>query len=55
MSRKIILMRHGQPKLDATDKMSALDMKDWIEQYDHPKLPTNPYRMPASNSPQSPR
>ncbi|MDX7857563.1 MULTISPECIES: hypothetical protein [Aeromonas] len=27
-------MRHGQPKLAGTDKMSALEMKDWIEQYD---------------------
>ncbi|AZC31667.1 hypothetical protein C4K38_3709 [Pseudomonas chlororaphis subsp. piscium] len=22
-------MRHGQPKLAATDKLSALDMQDW--------------------------
>jgi broad specificity phosphatase PhoE len=42
VSRKIILMRHGQPKLDATDKMSALDMKDWIEQYDRSEITDQP-------------
>jgi broad specificity phosphatase PhoE len=33
MNREIILMRHGQPNLVAIDKVSALDMKLWIEQY----------------------
>ena len=42
MSRKIILMRHGQPKLAATDKMSALEMKDWIEQYDSSDITKHP-------------
>jgi hypothetical protein len=41
VSREIILMRHGQPKLVATDKMSALGMKDWIEQYNRSEF-TNP-------------
>ena len=42
MNREIILMRHGQPNLVVIDKVSALDMKRWIEQYnlseiiDHP-------------------
>jgi broad specificity phosphatase PhoE len=32
--KEIILMRHGQPNLAAHDKVSALGMKRWIEQYD---------------------
>ena len=35
-------MRHGQPKLVATDKMSALDMKDWIEQYNRSEITHHP-------------
>ncbi|CAI8835865.1 hypothetical protein PS893_04746 [Pseudomonas fluorescens] len=35
-------MRHGQPKLVATDKMSALDMKDWIEQYNQSEITDQP-------------
>ncbi len=38
MNREIILMRHGQPKLAATDKLSALDMQDWIEQYNRSEI-----------------
>ena len=42
MSKTIILMRHGQPKLAATDKMSALDMKNWIEQYNRSEITNQP-------------
>lgn len=35
-------MRHGQPKLAATNKMSALEMKDWIEQYDSADITNHP-------------
>ncbi|MBV7510761.1 histidine phosphatase family protein [Pseudomonas sp. PDM25] len=35
-------MRHGQPKLVATAKMSALDMKDWIEQYNRSEITNQP-------------
>ncbi|AYG43692.1 histidine phosphatase family protein [Pseudomonas sp. Leaf58] len=35
-------MRHGQPELGATDKMSALDMKKWIEQYDQSEITKQP-------------
>ncbi|MGY4026758.1 histidine phosphatase family protein [Aeromonas rivuli] len=38
----MILMRHGQPKLAGTDKMSALEMKDWIEHYDSSDTTTPP-------------
>ncbi|PQP01620.1 MULTISPECIES: histidine phosphatase family protein [Pseudomonas] len=31
-------MRHGQPKLATTEKISALDMKDWIEHYDRSEI-----------------
>ncbi|MBV6288372.1 histidine phosphatase family protein [Pseudomonas aegrilactucae] len=34
MAKEIILMRHGQPDLVMAGKLSALDMKRWIEQYD---------------------
>ncbi|WP_082920833.1 histidine phosphatase family protein [Pseudomonas sp. GR 6-02] len=34
MEKEIILMRHGQPDLAVQDKVSARDMKRWIEQYD---------------------
>ncbi|WP_409295456.1 histidine phosphatase family protein [Pseudomonas sp. KCJK8670] len=33
MGKEIILMRHGQPSLATTGKVSALGMKRWIEQY----------------------
>lgn len=33
MDGEIILIRHGQPNLILVDKVSALDMKCWIEQY----------------------
>ena len=42
MNREIILMRHGQPKLAATDKVSALDMKDWIEHYNRSEITLHP-------------
>ncbi|UVM48162.1 histidine phosphatase family protein [Pseudomonas sp. B21-015] len=35
-------MRHGQPKLVATEKMSALDMKDWIEHYNRSEIINQP-------------
>ncbi|WP_049866960.1 histidine phosphatase family protein [Pseudomonas brassicacearum] len=35
-------MRHGQPKLVETDKVSALDMKDWIEHYDRSEITHHP-------------
>lgn len=35
-------MRHGQPELVATDKMSALDMKNWIEQYNRSEITNQP-------------
>lgn len=34
VGKEIILMRHGQPNLAGLDKVSALGMKRWIEQYD---------------------
>ncbi|MBK5418646.1 histidine phosphatase family protein [Pseudomonas sp. TH31] len=42
MDREIILMRHGQPNLDVVDKVSALDMKRWIEQYDLSEIINQP-------------
>ena len=53
LKREIILMRHGQPKLAATDKISVFEMKDWIEQYDRSEI--THHHMPACNSPQPPR
>lgn len=35
-------MRHGQPKLVATEKMSALEMKDWIEHYNQSEITNQP-------------
>ncbi|EJM48147.1 hypothetical protein [Pseudomonas sp. GM48] len=35
-------MRHGQPKLAATEKISALEMKDWIEQYNRSEITHHP-------------
>lgn len=55
MNRTIILMRHGQPQLDEFGKLSALDMKDWIEHYNQSGITRQPAPMPASNSPQPPR
>lgn len=53
MNREIILMRHGQPKLMKVDKVSALEMKDWIEQYNRSEItrqpvPTASLRLAAS-------
>ena len=31
MNREIILMRHGQPALATLNKVSALEMKAWID------------------------
>lgn len=42
MDREIILMRHGQPDLVVVDKVSALDMKRWIEQYDLSEIINQP-------------
>lgn len=42
LKREIILMRHGQPKLAATDKISVFEMKDWIEQYDRSEITHHP-------------
>lgn len=42
MDREIILMRHGQPDLVELDKVSALDMKRWIEQYDLTEIINQP-------------
>lgn len=42
MSREIILMRHGQPNLAVTNKVSALDMKRWIEQYNLSEIINQP-------------
>ena len=42
MSREIILMRHGQPELAATGKVSALGMKEWIEHYNQSEITRQP-------------
>lgn len=42
MSKTIILMRHGQPKLATTEKISMLEMKDWIEHYNHSEIIRHP-------------
>lgn len=38
MSKTIILMRHGQPNMATTEKISMLEMKDWIEQYNRSEI-----------------
>lgn len=42
MHREIILIRHGQPNLALIDRMSALDMKCWIEQYELSEIVNQP-------------
>ncbi|MGA8136965.1 MAG: histidine phosphatase family protein [Pseudomonas gingeri] len=42
MNREIILMRHGQPNLAVIDRVSALDMKRWIEQYNLSEIINQP-------------
>lgn len=42
VDREIILMRHGQPDLVVVDKVSALDMKRWIERYDLSEIINQP-------------
>ena len=35
-------MRHGQPQLGEVGKLSALDMKDWIEHYNQSHITHQP-------------
>ncbi|KQQ55901.1 phosphoglycerate mutase [Pseudomonas sp. Leaf127] len=42
MTRKIILMRHGQPDLAPLSKVSAQGMKHWIEQYELSEITPQP-------------
>lgn len=42
MSKTIILMRHGQPNMARTEKISMLEMKDWIEQYNRSEIIRHP-------------
>jgi broad specificity phosphatase PhoE len=42
VNREIILMRHGQPKGVNVDKVSALEMKDWIEHYNRSEITQQP-------------
>ena len=42
MNREIILMRHGQPQLANVDKVSALEMQDWIEHYNRSEITQQP-------------
>lgn len=42
MIKEIILMRHGQPNLAHADKVSALDMKCWIEKYELSEIVDQP-------------
>ncbi|MBV8248093.1 MAG: hypothetical protein JO200_06540 [Comamonas sp.] len=42
MNREIILMRHGRPNLAPGGKVSALDMKCWIEQYELSEIVEHP-------------
>lgn len=46
MSKTIILMRHGQPNMVRTEKISMIEMKDWIEQYDRSEI----FRYPAPSA-----
>jgi broad specificity phosphatase PhoE len=46
VNKTIILMRHGQPKMAATEKISMLELKDWIEQYNRSEI----IRHPAPNA-----
>jgi len=36
--KEIILMRHGQPSLTQVDKVSAFEMKRWIEEYEQSEI-----------------
>ena len=47
MTAEIILMRHGQPALVTSNKVSALDMKDWIEGYNRAEITDQP--VPAAS------
>lgn len=42
MDREIILMRHGQPALAASQKVSALDMEGWINGYNRAGITDQP-------------
>ena len=42
MNKEIILMRHGQPDLAMTGRLSARDMKHWIEQYERSEIVDQP-------------
>lgn len=42
MSKTIILMRHGQPKMAARERISMFEMKDWIEQYNRSEIIRHP-------------
>lgn len=42
MAREIILMRHGRPNLAPVGKVSAFDMRHWIEQYDLSEIVEHP-------------
>lgn len=42
MIKEIILMRHGQPNLTHVDKVSALDMKCWVEEYELSEIVDQP-------------
>lgn len=42
MNREIILMRHGQPALATLNKVSALEMKAWIDHYNQSKIGCQP-------------
>lgn len=42
MIKEIILMRHGQPNLAHVGKVSALDMKRWIEEYELSEIVDQP-------------
>ncbi|NMY70666.1 histidine phosphatase family protein [Pseudomonas sp. WS 5414] len=42
MNSTIILMRHGQPEGIANDRISALDMQGWIQDYDRSAITAHP-------------
>jgi broad specificity phosphatase PhoE len=42
VNREIILMRHGQPNLTMTGKVSLLKMKHWIEHYNLSEITNQP-------------
>lgn len=47
MDREIILMRHGRPNLASVERVSALDMKSWIERYELSEITDQP--IPATS------